>query len=87
MLFKGISLKIGVSGGWYMNRTTFNKLLEAQERIATDPTHQALWEEHEALNLRFQQQLETMTPEQQAAVTDYFGLVIELHLRTLKTLL
>lgn len=70
-----------------MDSAMFDRILKAQEKIATDSTHQALWEEYEALNLRLQQQLETMTPEQKEVVTDYFGLVIELHLRTLKAVL
>ena len=70
-----------------MNRNIFDRILRAQERITTDPQEQALWKEHEIVNARFQQQLETMTPVQREAVMSYFGLVIQLHLRTLEAAL
>ena len=70
-----------------MNRTVFCKVLDAQEKMFDDPNYQKLLAEHEMLNTRFLRQLDTMNSEQQEAVMDYCGLLIEMHLRTLEFIL
>nr|MBQ8245272.1 hypothetical protein [Oscillospiraceae bacterium] len=70
-----------------MNREVFGAILEAQDRVYSDPEHQHFLEEYEYLNRRFLQQLETMNPEQQSAVMEYCGAFIEMQLRTWKCIL
>ena len=67
-----------------MDKAVFEKILAAQEELHNSPEHKSLMEEYERLNNRFLQQVQTMTPEQQTAVWDYCGMLIEMHLRTLK---
>lgn len=61
--------------------------MDAQDAMKADADYAALFREQELLNARFLQQLSTMTREQQDAVMDDCGLLIELHLRTLKYVL
>ena len=70
-----------------MKKETFDAILEAQDRIYSDPEHQILLAEYERLNSRFLEQLETMDPLQQSAVMDYCGVLIEMQLRTWKCIL
>ena len=70
-----------------MQRNLYSRMLEVQERLFADPEHQRFLAEREAVSRNFLAHLETMTREQQEAVMDYLGAVIELHLRTLKFVL
>ena len=67
-----------------MDKAIFEKILEAQERLFAKPEHQNLMEEYELLRVRFLEQVKTMTEEQQSAVWDYCGILIEMHLHTLE---
>ena len=85
MIFKGISLKISVTKeGISMDRRVFEKIVAAQEEFCKKPEYQKILEEHERLHAHFLQQVETMNPEQQSAVWDYCGLLIEMHLHMLE---
>ena len=67
-----------------MDKAIFDKILEAQERLSTKPEYQNLMKEYELRNARFLEQVKTMNQEQQAAVWDYCGMLIEMHLHTLE---
>ena len=67
-----------------MDKTVFEKIVAAQEELYNGPEHQKLMEEYDRLQERFLQQVGTMTLEQQSAVWDYCGMLIEMHLHTLE---
>ena len=67
-----------------MNKAIFDKILDAQEMLSAKPEYQNLIKEYELRNERFLEQVKTMNPEQQAAVWDYCGMLIEMHLHTLE---
>ena len=67
-----------------MDKAIFNIILEAQEELLTNPEYQNLIKEYDALNKRFLEQVRTMNQEQQSAVWDYCGMLIEMHLHTLE---
>ena len=85
MIFKGISLKIKHNqGGNTVNKAIFDKILDAQEMLSAKPEYQNLIKEYELRNERFLEQVKTMNPEQQSAVWDYCGMLIEMHLHMLE---
>ena len=85
MIFKGISLKIKHNqGGDTVNKGIFDKILDAQEMLSAKPEYENLMKEYELRNKRFLEQVKTMNPEQQSAVWDYCGMLIEMHLHTLE---
>ena len=67
-----------------MNKAIFDKILDAQEMLSAKPEYQNLIKEYELRNERFLEQVKTMNPEQQSAVWDYCGMLIEMHLHTLE---
>ena len=67
-----------------MNKAIFDKILDAQEMLSTKPEYQNLMKEYELRNERFLEQVKTMNPEQQSAVWDYCGMLIEMHLHMLE---
>jgi len=67
-----------------MDKAVFEKILAAQEELHNSPEYHNLMEEYLRLNERFLQQVQTMTPEQQSAVWDYCGMLIEMCLHTLE---
>ena len=67
-----------------MDKVIFEKILDAQEQLVAKPEYQNLMKEYELRNARFLEQVETMNQEQQAAVWDYCGMLIEMHLHTLE---
>ena len=67
-----------------MNKAIFDKILDAQEMLSVKPEYQNLIKEYELRNERFLEQVKTMNPEQQSAVWDYCGMLIEMHLHTLE---
>ena len=67
-----------------MDKAILDKILTAQEALFANPEYQNLWKEYELRQREFLKQVETMTREQKAAVWDYCGLLIEMHLHTLE---
>ena len=67
-----------------MNKGIFDKILDAQEMLSVKPEYQNLIKEYELRNERFLEQVKTMNPEQQSAVWDYCGMLIEMHLHMLE---
>ena len=67
-----------------MNKAIFDKILDAQEMLSVKPEYQNLIKEYELRNERFLEQVKTMNPEQQSAVWDYCGMLIEMHLHMLE---
>ena len=67
-----------------MDKAVFDKILTAQEKLSYDQGYHALIEEYARLQDRFLEQVETMNEEQRSAVWDYCGMLIEMHLHTLK---
>ena len=85
MIFKGISLKLKhYNGGDAVDKAIFDKILDAQEMLSAKPEYENLMKEYELRNKRFLEQVKTMNPEQQSAVWDYCGMLIEMHLHTLE---
>lgn len=66
-----------------MEKYIAGRILEVQEAFRLDPEHERLLMEQTDCNIRFLEVLEQLTPEQRAAIEDYFGILIEIHLRTL----
>ena len=67
-----------------MDKAVFDKILTAQEKLSYDQEYHVLIEEYARLQDRFLEQVETMNEEQRSAVWDYCGILIEMHLHTLK---
>ena len=67
-----------------MDKAIFDKILDAQEMLSAKPEYENLMKEYELRNKRFLEQVKTMNPEQQSAVWDYCGMLIEMHLHTLE---
>ena len=66
-----------------MDRSTVNKILDAQERFFRDPEYSSLWEELQERNRDFQRVMDELSPQQQAAVDDYMGLLHEMQRKLL----
>lgn len=66
-----------------MTRETALKILEVQEAFRNDPEFESLWEEHQMLADRFTGLMQVLPKEQSDIIDDFFGIVNELHLRTL----
>lgn len=84
MIFKGISLKIDVRGDVVVDQRIKERYLDLQETIRKDSGYQALVREYEILSRQLSGQMEAMTRDQQDAVTDYCGLLIELQWKVLE---
>ncbi len=69
-----------------MDKTVFEKILTAQEELYKNPEYGDLLAEYEQLQKRFLEQVKTMNKEQQSAVWDYCGMLIEIHLHTLEVI-
>ena len=62
-----------------MERYAVDKLLRIEEGLREDPVYQNLLAEHDRLNSRFLAAVEDLEQEQQDAIYDYIGLLIQLH--------
>ena len=67
-----------------MKRELAGKILDLQESIRKDCDYQALVREYERLSRQLAGQMVSMTREQQDAVTDYCGVLIELQWKVLE---
>ena len=54
-------------------------MLQIEEALREDPGYQHLMAEHEVLNPRFLAAVEELGQEQQDAIYDYLGLLIQMH--------
>ena len=84
MIFKGYSLKMDVRGGEVVDQKIKERYLDLQESIRKDCDYQALVREYEDRSRRLSEKMESMTREQQDAVTDYCGVLIELQWKVLE---
>ena len=66
-----------------MNHAIAMKVLEVQEAFRNDREFEALWEEHQRLAGRFMALMQELPEEQAAVIEDFFGIVNEIHLRTM----
>lgn len=66
-----------------MDKSTVDRLLDAQERFFNALEYRALWEELQLRNGEFLAARETMSPQQRDAVDDYMGLIHEMHRKLL----
>ena len=66
-----------------MDRSTVDKLLDAQERFFSTEEYRALWEELQMRNREFLAARESMSQVQRDAVDDYMGLIHEIHRKLL----
>lgn len=60
------------------------KWLRLQEKAGTDPRFQHLQAEYDLRDRQLQRAMETMDRDQRDAVTDYIGLIIEMHMQLLR---
>ncbi len=60
------------------------KWLRLQEKVSHDAHFQRLRTEYDLRDRQLQQALETMDSGQRDAVTDYIGLIIEMHIQLLR---
>lgn len=67
-----------------MATLTPEKLLKIQAIAHKDPAFQRLSQEYDLLDSGLQLALQTMDEQQQTAVTDYIGLLIEMHMKLLE---
>ncbi len=67
-----------------MERQTMYKIMQIQENVWKEPEFQTLASEHDTLNQRFLKVVGMLAPEQQAAVFDYVGLLIEMRNKVLE---
>ena len=63
------------------------KMWDLQEKMNKDPEYQALSAKREDMNLRFLTALENIEKEQEAAVLDYLGYILEMHYKILEYLI
>lgn len=68
----------------FVDKNTVKKIMDLQDAVKVDPEYRNLMKKHTILNEHFLNQLETMNPKQRNAVTDYFGLLIEIHMKILE---
>ena len=69
-----------------MDKVLFEKILTAQETLYKNPEYKLLLAEYAQLQECFLEQIKTMNKEQQSAVWDYCGMLIEMHLHTLEVI-
>ena len=62
-----------------MKKQVVDKMLQIEEALREDPGYQHLMAEHEVLNPRFLAAVEELGQEQQDAIYDYLGLLIQMH--------
>ena len=66
-----------------MDHAIAMKVLETQEAFRNDQEFEALWAEHQLLADRFMVLMQELPGEQAAVIEDFFGIVNEIHLRTM----
>ena len=62
-----------------MEKQVVDKMLRIEEALRQDAGYQHLMAEHEVLNPRFLAAVEELGQEQQDAIYDYLGLLIQMH--------
>ena len=62
-----------------MKKQVVDKMLQIEEALRQDAGYQHLMAEHEVLNPRFLAAVEELGQEQQDAIYDYLGLLIQMH--------
>ena len=62
-----------------MEKQVVDKMLQIEEALRQDAGYQHLMAEHEVLNPRFLAAVEELGQEQQDAIYDYLGLLIQMH--------
>lgn len=66
-----------------MDHETAMRILEVQEKFRNAPEFEALWAEHQLLAERFEQTMARISEEDAGIITDFFGSVNEIHMKTL----
>ena len=66
-----------------MNHETAMRLLKVQEEFRNSPEFEALWAEHQFLADQFREAMERLPKDDADIITDFFGIINEIHLRTL----
>lgn len=66
-----------------MDHETAMRILEVQEKFRNAPEFETLWAEHQLLAERFEQAMARISEEDAGIIMDFFGIVNEIHLRTL----
>jgi len=70
-----------------MNREVVNRIWELQEQMMEDEEYRDLLAGREAYNAQFLALLDTLTKEQEAAVLNYLGYLMEIHYKMLEYLM
>jgi hypothetical protein len=66
-----------------MDHETAMRILEVQEKFRNSPEFEPLWAEHQILAEQFKQVMERISDEDTEIIMDFFGVINEIHLRTL----
>ena len=67
-----------------MRKELSKKILQLQEAAMEDETYRQLMDEHGARNERLLEVVQSLSEEQQTAIYDYLGVLIEMHLLMLE---
>lgn len=67
-----------------MNREVSDKILSIQEALLQDVQYQQVAAEHTVLNARFLETVNALEKQQQDAIFDYLGLILEMHNKMLE---
>lgn len=66
-----------------MNQELTMRILEIQEAFRNAPEFESLWAEHQILAEKFEQVMGQISEEDAGVIMDYFGVINEIHLKTL----
>ena len=66
-----------------MDKSTVDKILDAQEQFYRDPEYGSLWEELRRKDREFQTLMENLSPQQRGIVDDYMGILHEMQRKLL----
>lgn len=66
-----------------MNQEISMRILEIQEAFRNSPEFAPLWAEHQILAEQFERVMERISDEDTEIIMDFFGVINEIHLRTL----
>ena len=63
---------------------SIEKILSIQEALLQDVQYQQVTAEHTVLNARFLETVNALEKQQQDAIFDYLGLILQMHLKMLE---
>ena len=66
-----------------MTHETAMQILKIQAQFRNSPGFESLWAEHQILAEQFRQTMERLSEEDADIITDFFGIINEIHLKTI----